>query len=261
VSEASAFERAMAFDRGVFARTAERVERWQRGTVLISPSFPRLWDSNHVMVDDAAGLSAEELVAAAEPLQRAAGFPHRQLRVDREDQGATLAPGFSELGWMIQRHCFMVHRRAPDRPSPEPAAEVTREAIRPAQEEYLASEPMLVGQDDVRLQIIAHAPRVEAAVAVRYFGAPADGPVLAYAKLYSRGGIGQVEDVATVPRGRGRGLARAAVLAALEASRAEGNDLTFLVADEDDWPKELYAKLGFDRVGRIHKFLLRDAPE
>ena len=94
---------------------------------------------------------------------------------------------------------------------------------------------------------------------VRYFGAPAEGPVLSYAKLYCRRGVGQVEDVATVPAARGRGLARAAVLAAVEASRAAGDDLTFLVADDDGWPKELYAKLGFDRVGLIHKFILRDA--
>ena len=30
----------------------------------------------------------------------------------------------------------------------------------------------------------------------------------------------------------------------------------FLVADGDDWPKELYGKLGFDTVGRLTKFFL-----
>jgi hypothetical protein len=35
-----------------------------------------------------------------------------------------------------------------------------------------------------------------------------------------------------------------------------GNDLTFLIADRDDWPKQLYAKLGFDEVGRVWEFVL-----
>jgi ribosomal protein S18 acetylase RimI-like enzyme len=236
------------------------VERWSRGTILITPRFPRLWDANHVMVDDAAGLSAAALAAEAEPIQREAGFPHRQLRVDREEEGAALAPEFAALGWMVQRHCFMVHARPPDRPAAASAREVAREEMMPAQEEYLASEPMLAGQAEVQREIVAHAPLIEAAVGVRYFGAPAEGRVQAYAKLYAAGGVGQVEDVATLPAARGRGLARAAVLAAVEASQAAGHDLTFLVADDDDWPKELYAKLGFDRVGLIHKFILRDAP-
>jgi ribosomal protein S18 acetylase RimI-like enzyme len=231
------------------------VERWSRGTALISPGAPGLWDSNHLNVDDPAGLSAEELVAEAETVQRSAGFPHRHLRVDREE-GAALAPGFERLGWLIQRHCFMVHGRDPDALGSAQAEEVTRELILPAEEEYLASEPMLAEQEDVRRQIIANAPRVEAAVRVRYFGAGIDGQVQSYAKLYSGGGIGQVEDVATIPRARGRGLARAVVTAAVQASIDEGNKLTFLVADDDGWPKELYGKLGFDRVGLIHKFIL-----
>ena len=54
---------------------------------------------------------------------------------------------------------------------------------------------------------------------------------------------------------RNRGLARATVSCALAASRAAGNDLTFLMALRDDWPKELYRKLGFDEIGRIYEFV------
>ena len=60
----------------------------------------------------------------------------------------------------------------------------------------------------------------------------------------------------TLERFRNRGLARATVTRALDASREAGHDLTFLLAVRDDWPKELYAKLGFDEIGRIWEFLL-----
>jgi hypothetical protein len=44
------------------------------------------------------------------------------------------------------------------------------------------------------------------------------------------------------------------VLAALDASRRAGHELTFLWADEDDWPRELYRKLGFAVIGRRWRF-------
>jgi hypothetical protein len=44
-------------------------------------------------------------------------------------------------------------------------------------------------------------------------------------------------------------------LHAVAESRAAGNDLTFLVADADDWPQRLYERLGFETVGRYARFL------
>ena len=67
----------------------------------------------------------------------------------------------------------------------------------------------------------------------------------------------QVENVATLPEYRKRGLARALVLRAAAESQAAGNDLTFLVADADDWPQHMYEKLGFEAVGRCARFLKR----
>jgi hypothetical protein len=49
------------------------------------------------------------------------------------------------------------------------------------------------------------------------------------------------------------------VSGALSASEAEGHDLTFLLADEADWPKQLYEKLGFDAAGSVYEFTLRRA--
>lgn len=51
-------------------------------------------------------------------------------------------------------------------------------------------------------------------------------------------------------------MARAAIDAAIEASRAAGHELTFVIADTDDWPRHLYEKLGFEPVGEISAFRL-----
>jgi predicted GNAT family acetyltransferase len=61
--------------------------------------------------------------------------------------------------------------------------------------------------------------------------------------------VAQVEDVYVIPEARGRGYARALVTRAA-ALACEDHDLSFIVADDNDWPKQLYAKLGFEPVGR-----------
>jgi GNAT superfamily N-acetyltransferase len=54
---------------------------------------------------------------------------------------------------------------------------------------------------------------------------------------------------------RGRGFGKAVVARALAESMAAAHDLTFLLADAEDWPKELYRKLGFEEVGRVWDFI------
>jgi hypothetical protein len=39
------------------------------------------------------------------------------------------------------------------------------------------------------------------------------------------------------------------VEAALQASLADGHELTFLVANADDWPRRWYERLGFAEIG------------
>jgi len=84
--------------------------------------------------------------------------------------------------------------------------------------------------------------------------APAGGPYMSRADLYSDGRTLQIESVVTLAEARNQGLARAAVLEGIRVARQEGHDLVFLVAEEDDWPKALYARLGFEIVGRSSEF-------
>jgi ribosomal protein S18 acetylase RimI-like enzyme len=82
-----------------------------------------------------------------------------------------------------------------------------------------------------------------------------DGRVAAYCELFARGGVGQIESVMTLEEFRGRGFGRAVVARALAESIEARHDLTFLLADAEDWPKELYRKLGFEEVGRVWDFI------
>jgi ribosomal protein S18 acetylase RimI-like enzyme len=58
-----------------------------------------------------------------------------------------------------------------------------------------------------------------------------------------------------MPERRGQGLASAVVTAAASASREQGDEITFIIADADDWPWKLYQRLGFDPIGETSDFL------
>ena len=148
----------------------------------------------------------------------------------------------------------MVQRRGPDRPAEHEVREVDEPTLRPLWAEAIRSEPH--GQDETLVQqILEHRRDVGRAISTQLFAAEADGKLVAHTELYSEDGVGQVENVFTLPDYRGRGLARSLVLHAVAESRAAGNELTFLVADADDWPQRLYEKLGFETIGRYARFL------
>src|SRR5581483_2937062 len=173
------------------------------------------------------------------------GIGHR--RVNLRDAGAIerLEPEFVALGWKPERFVLMAHRRAPDRPADAPVREVDEPTVRELWAEGIRTFPH--GKDEALVQqILEHRRLIAEAIPTRFLVAEVDGRLVAHTELYSLGGVGQVENVATLPEFRNRGFARALVTRAVELSREEGNELTFLVADAEDWPRGLYEKLGFE---------------
>ena len=81
-----------------------------------------------------------------------------------------------------------------------------------------------------------------------------DGRVVSGCQLYSRGGTAQIEAVGTLEGYRDRGLASSVVKRAVAEAFRSGHDLVWILAEEDDWPKALYAKLGFNPAGRFCAF-------
>jgi ribosomal protein S18 acetylase RimI-like enzyme len=92
----------------------------------------------------------------------------------------------------------------------------------------------------------------------RFFAVIVDGEPVSYTDLYLDPPDAQIEAVYTDPEHRGRGYASAVVTHASDQARLAGATFVFLVADADDWPQELYRRLGFDEVGRYFGFTLRD---
>jgi predicted GNAT family acetyltransferase len=181
--------------------------------------------------------------------------------VERFDTGERLARGLRPHGWLAERDVYMALRRPRDRPAePGLAREVDAATHRIAEAATVREEPYGRDEEVVRQLVGMRTALGEAVPAVRFFVGRVDGVDAAVTTLYSDGATAQVEDVATLRDHRRRGLARATVSAAIDAAVEMGHRLVFIVADDDDWPKELYARLGFDPIGRAWAFT-RPGPE
>jgi GNAT superfamily N-acetyltransferase len=253
-SDPGLLRRLIDFELDLERNASEHVEEFGWGRLIYNPELAAMWSSNYLEVRSTE-LDADALVALAEELQGSRGIEHRDVVPVDPRYGEQLVPGFEALdGWEIMRSLYMVLRRAPDRDG-SPAVEVPRgevEAVRRAVSEADPDyTPEAVDQSeirDARFDLVANG---------RWFAAPARGEPCSCCVLYERDGVGQVETVLTTPEARNRGLARAVVTAAANASRKAGHELTFIVADADDWPWKLYERLGFDRVGVYCSFLLK----
>lgn len=247
-----AYARALAFERALHDAEG-RTRPIPRGALLSDPAHPLVWDVNTLWIDDAAGASAADLIAEARRLQGPLGLTHRSVLVADEAVWARLAPGFDEAGWMLQVNVVMAHD---GRALPAPGCDVvepSRAALEAAAAAYIASEPWGADPEAAR-EVLEHVVRVPPGRSERWFAAERDGAVVAYARLWSADGVTQVEDVVVLAPWRRRGLGRAVVTAATRAALALRPELLFIVADDDDWPKRLYAQLGYRPIGRLALF-------
>lgn len=220
------------------------------GVAVIDEGRPLRHDSNYLVVDrpDATPEAlAGELTRLGLPM---AMFPDPR-------SGERLAEVLAPQGWGVHRGLAMVLRRAPDRaPPPADVREVPVELLRPLRRALLLEYPWAT--PEVADQLLDVKAEIARRVTLRAFAAFEEGEVVSYTDVYSADGVAQVEDVATAPARRDRGLSRAVLGHAIAAARADGAGLVFLVAADDDWPKELYRKLGFDEVGRYVKLIHPD---
>ncbi|MDQ2910021.1 MAG: GNAT family N-acetyltransferase [Actinomycetota bacterium] len=215
------------------------------GRAVYTDELPRRLDGNYLWVEREAG--PEELVAEAQRLQR------RLIYVPDPILGDRLAPWFADAGWRIDRHLVMAQLREPEREADLSLVhELDEEALRPARRRLLESEPWAT--PEVVEQLFAAKALIGERVTTRFFGVPVNGEVASFTDLYVDGADAQIEHVGTLPEHRGRGYATAVILAAIAKARESGAGFVFLVADAEDWPKELYRRLGFDELGHYTKF-------
>ena len=247
------FERGMRLAWGVQERTSTRIMPFPWGRAFFRDDLSERYYSNFVRIESPlAGVDVEDLVREVD--RALAGLGHRQIQVDDDDDGARLAPGLVERAYKTDHSALLALRRDPDRAGDlEAVDELDHVAARPFLLEVYRRE--LTG-DDVTLteRFVDFRRVVQEAADGRFFAQRVDGRLAGLCELYLVDGVAQVEHVDTLEEFRGRGIARNVVLRAVHEARAAGADLVVIGADIEDWPIELYRRLGFDEVGRTWVF-------
>ena len=250
---AGEIERALAFVRGLQERTSTRVEPFRWGRALFNDDIPQRYYSNLVWIESSlTGVDVQELVLEVD--RALAGCPHRQIEVDDEDDGSRVAMGLATFGYTAEHSALLALRHHPDRPaSADPVEELTFEQARPFAVEVYRRE--LSDSDRATVERFADFRRVvQVAANGRFFARRVDGRLAGLCELYLVDGVAQIEHVDTLGEFRGRGIARSVISRAVAEARAGGADLVLIEADLDDWPKELYRRLGFDEIVRSWSF-------
>ena len=255
---------ALELDRRVLLRAGTQARRIPGGWVITHYELPNVHSLNLVILEApvAAELDAPALAALGE--RWLGDFGHRFVRLDDGEAGERLAPQLVADGWIRSRTVFMSLRTDPRAALRDPRARLVSEpeldALMRANFEHYDygpdASPTLVQQ------------LVDAQVAMRrgteslLFGGGENGGLQSMTTLYldpdvEGARVAMVEQVATLPGYRERGLAQAVVSAAIAAAGEWGAQLITVPADADDWPQLLYRKLGFEPVGIAVAFTLR----
>ena len=201
--------------------------------------------------DLAEGAVAVRLRLAAQVLGQSASLAQGVLRRGRIGLArcgeVRDSCAIAERGWRVSRVTVMAQVREPEKQADlSRVEEVAEEELRPARAALNADMPW--GAPDVMEQLFAGKHVIGRSMDARFFAVKVDGDVVSYTDLYHDGPEAQVEDVGTLPEHRGQGHATAVVLGAIAAARERGAEFVFLVADYEDWPKELYRRLGFTDI-------------
>jgi ribosomal protein S18 acetylase RimI-like enzyme len=225
-----------------------RTEPSSVGTAVYLDELPKRLDANFLRAERG---EPAEIEAEAKRLER------RMIFLPDTELGERVAPVLEERGWRTNRVTVMAQQREPEREGDLTlVTEVAEEDLRPARAELNAGRPW--GRPEVMAELFAGKHLIGSLMEARFFAVEVDGQVVSYTDLYQDGPEAQIEDVGTLPEHRGRGYATAVVLAAIRAARERGAEFVFLVADREDWPKELYGRLGFDELGYYVKLVNAD---
>lgn len=255
---------ALALDREIYLRGASESHQLDGGWVARDAALPSIYTLNCIRL--AAPLSAAVDAAAIDRLADAwlGDRDHRRVVVEDAAAGERLAPALTAAGWERDRTLFMVLRTDPGHAPRDPRArEISDPELREVnllvnrEEEY--GPHAFPGLPELLVQAQG---AVRARTPARMFGAGEDGGLQSMTTLFMEEDLdghraAMVESVATLRAWRQRGLARAAVSAALRAAAGWGAELITVPCDADDWPQLMYASLGFAPVGRIVTFTRR----
>jgi ribosomal protein S18 acetylase RimI-like enzyme len=222
------------------------------GAVVTDPRFPTIWDANYARIDrPVEGLTRAEIEGSIAPALRRIGARALHVVSFFPEETRELLAELSSIGDLLSWDVVMRFVAGGDHP---PGSDVAIRELPPGDELWALvhdsfglfgiEDPSAVTQlDTIEREILSPAGK-------RWFGARADGRTGSVAALLTLDRVSYIDNVATFPTLRRRGLASALTAHLVRTALAEGATDVFLLVDPDG-PIDLYRRIGFAEAGRI----------
>ena len=223
------------------------------GAVVTEARYPAIWDFNYARVDvPAPDLTLAEVADALLPALAEVGTDMFHVLFFHPEETTDLMVELSTLGHTLSWDLVMDLTAAP---AIEPW-DVLVEPLEAGEELWTRVEDSLAlfGNDaTVSEQLRRIEEETFSTEHKRWLGVrDDDGTIVALAALVQLEGVGYLDNVATFPEARGRGMASAIVARAIELARGSGAKHVSLFADPNAFPVvRMYERLGFREVGRL----------
>ena len=223
------------------------------GAVVTDERFPAVWDINYARIDvPAPDLTLREVAETLLPALSNAGTDVFHVVSFHPQETTGLLVELSTLGHRLTWDSVMDLAAEPSTPSVDAAIEEL-DGGPELWSRVEASLALFEVQADVSRQLRRLEEASFAMAGKRWFGVrDEEGLLVSLAALVTLEGVGYLDNVATFPLARGRGLATALVLRAIAEARAAGAQHVCLFADPDDMAVvKMYERIGFQEVGRL----------
>jgi GNAT superfamily N-acetyltransferase len=224
--------------RRILMTLCDVVEPWEHGTVYRATGYPDYWDYNVVQVDGDPGIGAADLIALAD--KKLEGMRHRRVDFLDAEAGEATRGEFESAGWQTTRLLWLRH----DEPLPAGATadveEVDYDAAVDLRREWNAEDFPGIDQES-HLDV---AKGVSMTRGVQVIASLEDGAPVGFAQIEYIGDSAEITHVFVSAKHRGSGRGTEITRAAIEAAAGNVDDL-WIMADDEDRPKELYKRLGF----------------
>jgi len=260
------------------------VEHGDGYTMLTSNACPDMWDANHVrQIDLVCDTDLDAFVDQMETVFRKMNREHCKFELDFRTRPQQLATLLRRRDYTCTRGVVQVYRGtgAGLLSSRVTQIEITAQSGQSLLADWAALEQECysvydsgTGFADRAAQLSLH--RLECAWKLgqdyRAFLALADGGrnspsqqgssadrsegvAVGGCELFRRRGVAKIEGLYVTPPARGSGVGAALLSRALGSAIAAGDDLIYLVAAVDDWPRHMYSRFGFVDLMEISSWL------
>lgn len=241
-------------------RAACRIREAGYGSIITHPAYPILYDANLVILKRLVPeLSVAMLEAQLRPIYKPLGVTHLRFMVPDPAVSEALELDFLTNAYKQAHYQVMQHTSESQRTSnPELSIHPVTGPVGFMRLDQVEQEVMREVAWNTRILRSALSTRrreVASHIPIRWFWAEYRGTPVGSIALLVDGPYASIQEVSTRPSMRRRGVATTMVLAMLEQAQASGAQHVTLLAEAEDWPKDLYAHLGFEVTSTLVAYL------